>query len=76
MADAASEEVSGSEFEAADASSSSGDEGDSTAAGASDDVSCCGHGKPRLYLVYAVAQLSVQRVLDSSIGKHTFRLLH
>ena len=62
MADAASEEVSGSEFEAADASSSSGDEGDSTAAEASDDVSCCGHGKPRLYSVYAVAQLSVQRV--------------
>ena len=60
MADAASEEVSGSEFEAADASSSSEDEDESTAVEASDEVSCCGHGKPRLYSACAVAQLSVQ----------------
>ena len=71
MADAASEEVSGSEYEAADASSSSEDEDDSMAQEASDEVSCCGHVKLRLYSACAVAQLSVQL---SGIGHEMHRL--
>ena len=71
MADAASEEVSGSEFEAADASSSSEDEDDSTAVEASNEVSwawqamplvsmCCGAAVSAAYSYFWHREAHVQ----------------
>ena len=59
MADAASEEVSGSEFEAADASSSSEDEDDSTAVEASDEVSWAWQAMPLVSICCGAAVSAV-----------------